>query len=286
MSLGAGGGNTHLLYHLSALAVLPQAMGGKQACVVIIDTDNKLSVSRLLAQMKLLLNRHHLATSTEPAPDEMFHNEALQAIKHVHIFRPQSLASTIATIDSLPVHLFNQNRHYSFDREVAFIAVDSISAFYWQDRAETEDATFLATTTKQSSAAQTSACFQLSTSLKAASKALDCLSIITTWYLGSQAKVSEGMNLRSYRPQIPALQVTLRLVVHRLPVRKFPTGLSLANVVREAPERLKAVKEGKFECFVDDFGVEERLLRQLSGGGFGFRIMDDGLFIDAQEPEG
>jgi DNA-repair protein XRCC2 len=56
--------------------------------------------------------------------------------------------------------------------------------------------------------------------------------------------------------------------------------------LREAAVRQKAVEEGKFECFVNEWGLEERLLRRLNGGGFGFRIVDDGLLVEEIEDDG
>jgi DNA-repair protein XRCC2 len=215
--------------------------------------------------------------------DESLLTETVAALKHIHIFHPQSLTTTIATLDALPDYLFNQGRHYSFDREVAFIALDSASAFYWQDRSETENATFLAKTTSSSGSSQSSAYFQLATALKSATKTFNCPAIFTTWYLGPQHRHGDGPTSRSFRPQIPPLPANLRLVIHRLPVRKFPAGLSLDGALREAGERQKAVAEARFECFVNEWGLDERLLRRLNGSNFEFRILNDGLLVEEKK---
>ena len=286
LSFSPGGGKTHLLYHLSVLAVLPRDLGGRQACIVIVDTDGKFSVSRLAAQIQLQLRGQQPPETEGGLADEAIREVVISALKHIHIFRPQSLASTIATIDALPTYLLKQTRHYSFDREVAFVALDSASAFYWQDRSETEDATFLAKTTTFSPAGQTSAFFQLATAIKSVARSFDCPAIFTSWYLGPQQRQGDGASSKSLRPQIPPLQADLRLVLRRLPVRKFPPGLSLEGALREAAVRREAVEEGKFECFVNEWGLEERLLRKLHGGGFGFRTVNDGLVVeDAMENE-
>lgn len=54
--------------------------------------------------------------------------------------------------------------------------------------------------------------------------------------------------------------------------------ISVESAQREARDRLKAVEEGKFECFVNEWGVDERSLRRLqsAGGGFEFKILEDG----------
>ena len=278
MSLGAGDGKTHLLYHLCALAVLPRSMSGKQECVVIVDTDGKFAITRLAAQIQLLLHLHSVE-ATHDLSEERLNIETASVLKHIHIFRPQNLASTIATLDSLPSYLFNQDRHYSFDREVAFIALDSASAFYWQDRSETENAAFHAKTEASNAGNQISDCFKVAAALKRASKMFGCPAIFTTWYLGPQQKAGDGMVPRAFRPQIRPLQASLRLVVHRVPVRKFPAGLNLDGALREAADRQKAVAEGRFECFVNEWSAEEGPLRQQSSGTFEFRILVDGLMV-------
>jgi hypothetical protein len=283
MSIGPGDGKTHLLYQLCALAVLPRSMNGKQECVVIIDMDGQFAIPKLAAQIQLLLH-HQSIESMQDLSEQRLGAELISTLKHVHIFRPQNLGSTIATLDSLPTYLFNQNRHYSFDREVAFIALDSASAFYWQDRSEVENAAFLAKTqASRATSNQTSDYFNLATALKRASKAFDCPTIFTTWYLGPQQKARDGMVTRAFRPQIRPLQASLRLVVHRVPVRKFPAGLSLDEALREAADRQKAVGEGRFECFVNEWSSDERSLREPGSGGFDFRIVGDGLVVQEDE---
>lgn len=282
MSLAPGGGKTHLLYHLCAQAVLPSHLNGKQACVIVVDTDGKFAVSRLAAQIQHLLRTRYPDLFNAEGTQENLDDETLTALKHVHIFRPQSLASTVATLDFLPNYLFNSTRHHSFDRQVGFIAIDTASAFYWQDRAETEDAAFLASTaatTGSKPPPPQSGYVNLASSLKSASRTFDCPVIITSWYLSPLPPSNQhSQNSRSFRAQLPALQPDLRLVVHRLPIRKFPRGISVEQALREASDRQKAVEEGKFECFVNEWGLDERTLRGI-GGGFGFRIRSEGIVV-------
>ena len=273
-SIAPGGGKSHLLYHLTALAILSTHHAGNQACVIILDTDNAFSITRLANQLKLLLIRNAgPETETSEAP---INETILSALLHVHIFRPQSLASLIATLDSLPTYLFDKTKHYSFDREVAFVAIDSLSTFYWQDRAETEDAAFLATTTTTTLTKPQAAYSTLSTSLKVTTITFTCPAIVTNWHLGPHQQE------RSFRPTLPGLSPALRLVVERLPVRKFPPGIGIEQAQREAEDRQKAVDEAKFECTVNDWGVDERVLRKLQAAGsrFIFQINAQGVVID------
>jgi len=221
------------------------------------------------------------------------------ALRHVHIFRPQSLVSTVATLDSLPNYLFDKSKHFSFDRRVGLLALDSASAFYWLEKAEEEDAAFLAATSsirepqgqKPPGAKTVSEYTALATALKSASKVFSCPVVITTWHLGPTASTaqfhagSSSSSSRSLRPSLPAPMATLptlRLVMQRKAVRKFPPGVRVEEALREAGDRLKAVEEGRFEANVCEWGVEERTLAELKrlGGGFGLKIGREGVVVE------
>jgi len=286
-SLAPGGGKTHVLYHLTALAVLPISHGGKQACAIIIETDDSFSVQRLGQQLSILLNRsRHTKLSENELNDSIF-----LCLKHVHVFRPQSLPSTIVTLDSLPTYLFDKTRHHSFDRPVGFIALESASAFYWQHRADEEDAALLATTTPANNApSKPSGYAQLGAALKAASATFSCPVVFTSWHLGPAPTSTHSGNpeARSLRTSIPAplsQLPTLRLIVQRVPVRKLPSGISVEEALREASDRQKAVEEGKFEAMVNEWGLDERTLQKLQrqGAGFSFRITDDGVLFESSQ---
>ena len=278
-SLHPGSGATHILYHLTAIAVLPRDCSGRQSCAVIFDTDGHFDVDRLVTQLRLII------AGNNPSDDSTIDvgTAILQALRHVHILRPQSLASLTGTLEDLPTYLFNPARHFSLDRQVSFIAIDSASAFYWQDRAETEDGAFYAKTSGDPSAvAPQSGYVALSAALKKSCGALQCPAIFTSWYLGPTSTTPHAS--RSFRPSLPApfsTLPTLRLACQRVPVKKFPPMISVEGAQREAADRQRAVEEGKYECFVNEWGVDERTLRRLQGvgGGFEFKITDDGIQI-------
>lgn len=265
MSLAPDNGATHLLYHLCMQAILPADVGGKNACAVLIDADGTFSVPHLAKQLQLVLERRYV---DKAVVDSTIHH----LLKHVHIFRPRNLASTVATIDSLPAYLFDADRHYSFDRAVAFIAIHSASTFYWQDRLEVEDAQILSP-----GESRPSGYVALASSLQTACRALDCPGIVSRWHLGPGPAHSQNASTRSFRPALPGFSPTLRLVVQRVPVRKFPPGISVEDARREAEDRQRAVDEGKFECFVNESGgSSERVRMRLEEAGFGFRIRGGG----------
>lgn len=276
-SIHPGAGPIHLLYHLTALAALPRDCGGRQSCAVIFDTDGDFDVERLVSQLRLVI------TTNQSLEEATVDNDAtiLHALRQVHILRPQSLASLTATLEALSSYLFNPNHHFSFDRQVSFIAIDSASAFYWQDRAETEDAAFFAKTSGEpGAAAPQSGYAALTTALKRVCGTLQCPAIFTSWHLGPKTTASHAS--RSFRPPLPApfsTLPTLRLACQRVPVRKFPPMISVDGAQKEAADRRKAVEEGTFECFVNEWGLDERTLRKFQsvGGGFEFKIMESGI---------
>lgn len=287
-SLHPGGGKTHLLYHLTALAVLPSTLGGKQAAVIIIDTDGRFSTPRLAQQIKRqAFLRLKESSTTSKAEDIM-----LLSLKHVHIFSPQSLSSATATINSLPAYLFNSTKHHSFDRTINFIALDSASTFYWQHRTDTDDAALNSSTSTGSSKAtsQPSGYGLLAAALRNATRIFNTALIFTSWHLGpvNDANSNPSPDAQSFRPSLPspwAQLPTLRLVVQRAAVRKLPVEISVEDALRESETRRKVVDKGKVECFVNEFGVDESVMQKLRavGAGFDVYITVEGIAFDPVE---
>ena len=57
--------------------------------------------------------------------------------------------------------------------------------------------------------------------------------------------------------------------------------------MREAADRQKAVDAGTFECYVNEWNVDERTLQAVQnvGAGFGFGITSEGLYMEKERPE-
>ncbi|GAB7358806.1 hypothetical protein MBLNU230_g4030t1 [Neophaeotheca triangularis] len=268
------------------MATLPQQFGGQQATVAFIDTDSSYSVKRQARIMQDIVSRH-----PEP-PNHNSQDVVETALSHVHVFRPQSFLSLTATVQGLPTYFLDGDLHYSLDRRLAFIAIDSASAFYWQEKAESEEAAFLASTegAARRAGSTPTGYAQLSKILREACKTLNCPAIVTTRQLNAvQSKTRDYQHYgqeqeeNSVRPQLPALNPTLRLVVRRLPIRKLPPGIGVEDAAREAENRQKAVGEGKFECSVNQWDLDARTVGkvQRSGGdGFGFRVVEAGVECD------
>lgn len=153
-------GKTHLLYMITAQGVLPRQVGGRQGAVVVLDTDERFDVTRLYQIMAHQVKEGLRRPDTYEAGNVNDHAEIetmiQEALRQVHIFQPQSLASLVATAEALPRYLFQTPsstasagasmerdatadefpRHDSSDRVLHAVLLDSASAFYWEDRLE------------------------------------------------------------------------------------------------------------------------------------------------------
>ncbi|EGC45199.1 Rad51 family DNA repair protein [Histoplasma capsulatum var. duboisii H88] len=161
-------GKTHLLYYITAVAVLPDtyrnvALPGRNSAIVYLDTDFRFDAVRLREVAKgIVLERaaeqgvslpvtgsHYEGGNGDGDGDDDIDQLLHTALSHVHIFRPQSSVSLLATIQSIEHYLLRgtgtvegegegMHKHASHSRPLHSILLDSASAFYWQDRRELE----------------------------------------------------------------------------------------------------------------------------------------------------
>ncbi|GAB7328279.1 hypothetical protein MBLNU13_g00285t1 [Cladosporium sp. NU13] len=251
-----GSGTTHIIYLLTATAILPTSLGGKDSCVTILDTDNTFSVPRLVQQLRLAL------------PPDSPRSTIATALSNVHIFRPQSLASLHATLQSLPEY-FLKGSHPSTHRPLSFLALDSLTAFHWQTKAAEEDRAFVnqhppGSESPVSAEATTATTPQpdLPTLLKSTATALATPLILTT----------HSVAINTPHSALP----TLRLTASRRAVRNFPPTISVAEALREAGNRQRAVEASRWEVRVADSG-------NLRGTGFDFRITSEGVRVESEK---
>lgn len=128
-------GKTNLLYYLTALAVLPTNHRGQGTAMVWFDTDGRFSATRL---QEVMLGVVSLSITNEDDGESV----VLDALTHVHVFRPHSSRQLIETLDYLPFYLLDSTAHSSIRRRLGLLVLDSAAAFYWQDRFEAETARF------------------------------------------------------------------------------------------------------------------------------------------------
>ncbi|KXT05207.1 hypothetical protein AC578_8371 [Pseudocercospora eumusae] len=286
-------GKTSLMYQMVVTAVLPFHLGGRQAAIIFVDTDNHFSATRLAQQMRKTI----VTQAKEDFVDEESSSKVIEdSLKHVHVVRPQSLSALITTINDLPNYLFDPRKHKSFDRAIGFITLDSASAFYWQSRADAENAALQASFKMKDSATkvqqQSTGYNQLAASLKNTSRILSAPVIYTTRDFNPPQKTSRGghssaffmSESHSIRPSLPPpwpSLPTLRLIVRRAPIRSLPAEVTVEDAIQETEMRQKVVAQGKFECFVNEWGLDERTLQNLreKGNMFDFFVTSQGIKI-------
>lgn len=297
MSNTAAAGKTQLLYSLIAAGVLPSSSSPPTphrppGAVVVIDTDNRFDVERLV---QVMTSQYRSAaadgTTTTDSPVEVLHG-----LQHIHIFRPQSLASLLSTLRSLPDYLLDMTQHSSAHRSLSLLAVDSMTAFYWPERSEQEMA-YLASEEGEQGLRQTRNTYsEIVTALRHIQATFACPVVATSWSLsGSRAKsavssLGSSNSPTSTRPLLPGVwnqYVTARLLVSRENVRKFPAGLTAEQAERDRIQRQEVLQRSRFRAEVDWWVAEswpearkQGLVREARLRGLGFIIRHDSVLID------
>ncbi|KAF2024953.1 hypothetical protein EK21DRAFT_15533, partial [Setomelanomma holmii] len=130
----SGAGKTSLVYLIIAYTVLPRSLpfsvplGGHDAAIVVFDPLHHLSVPRL-AQVMLNLIISKTGKDIDEATKINIRSIVARSLTHVHILRPQSWPSLLATLRSLPDILFDGTRHKSMHRRIHSLVLKDIDAF-------------------------------------------------------------------------------------------------------------------------------------------------------------
>ncbi|KAJ6575230.1 P-loop containing nucleoside triphosphate hydrolase protein, partial [Mycena capillaripes] len=123
----SGSGKTQLLYLLLATCIIPSSKGGWGKAAVIFDTEGTFDARRF---HDVLLFRLVRAFSRTNASSDDAQLAAATALHKLHVFHPASSAQLAASIYNLPAY----QKANMPDADIALVAVDSMSAFYWPDR--------------------------------------------------------------------------------------------------------------------------------------------------------
>ncbi|KAI6132736.1 hypothetical protein EV401DRAFT_217110 [Pisolithus croceorrhizus] len=133
----ASSGKTHLLYQLLLYFMLPWAKSGSPlssladqgTSAIIYDLDSSFDVLRFRC---LLAKR---ISCLFPIFGTTEHAELVQAsLRRLHIFRPKSLSQLAASLKYLPSYHTTRMP----GNEIGFLAIDSISTYYWLERLREE----------------------------------------------------------------------------------------------------------------------------------------------------
>ncbi|KAJ7361625.1 hypothetical protein DFH08DRAFT_844708 [Mycena albidolilacea] len=122
----SGSGKTQLLYLFLAMCIVPRSLGGWEKAAVVFDTQS-FDIRNF---RRVLLSRLVPAFSRFQTSSDDAQLLAETALRKLHIFCPSSTAQLATSIYNLPAY---QKTHMP-DADIALVAVDSLSAFYWPDR--------------------------------------------------------------------------------------------------------------------------------------------------------
>ncbi|KAJ7492515.1 hypothetical protein FB451DRAFT_1218610 [Mycena latifolia] len=125
-------GKTQLLSLLLATCIMPPShhethLGGWGKAAVVFDTEGTFDARQF---HDLLLFRLARALSRSNASSDDAQLLALASLRRLHVFSPASSAQLAASIYHLPAYHTAQMP----DADIALVAVDSLSAYYWPDR--------------------------------------------------------------------------------------------------------------------------------------------------------
>lgn len=271
-------GKTNLLYHLTAQAVLSDAFSSKRCAVVWLDTDGQFSVNRLLA-----IAQRQLSQSDPSISSTSLSQTCLEALKHVHVFRPQSSSQLLSTLENLSSYLLSEtsSKHFSTHHSLSLLILDSASTFVWQDRGATDMAR-LETGTETPGGDSTTPSTKIITELKAIQARFDCTVIFTTT---SPLSVRPKPNQTPTEPAAISpwtAFATLSLYMSRIAVPQFAPHLRIDECIRDAEARRMATAQSRFMVTVAEpptgfgTGKEKEKLRALGKDRFIMKVGEDG----------
>ncbi|KAF3427319.1 hypothetical protein E2986_00336 [Frieseomelitta varia] len=124
-------GKTLLLSQMLAKCILPNCheIKGCNASAVLINTDHHFQISKLVELMSNIANAVNTVSFTTDTVDVKFDKIAVikNSLRNLHVincYDSEQFAVTLRTLNNI----FIENT------KIALLAIDSITAYYWQDR--------------------------------------------------------------------------------------------------------------------------------------------------------
>ena len=225
-------GKTEFLYRATAQLLLHSPNSSypnspSEGAVIWIDIGNRFSISRLYAIQSDLLE------VSEDYGDLRFPRSTLAkaSLQHLHVFRPQSAESLLATIKNLSNYLTTPNSRPSFSRPLRGIVLSDISSFYWQQRQDEAERSTI--NGAYSSSLLVDHWRDLVKELKEIQDLFGCAIISSNTAL---LKPSPGEELTGYRSHLPAVWnnfVTTRVILEKKISQgeKFGHGISVEEAL-------------------------------------------------------
>ena len=238
---------------------------------------------------------HHVfsacSTSSSALPKQETSSVVSDSLSHLHVFRPQSSSSLLATLASLSSYLLSSpSTHLSTSRRLGLLAINDLSAFLWQDRLDADEETAL----PASNHAEKANSFLLLeryrnfiSLLRSIQHLFSCTIVATNWGLAPVTSVAKHPALRPHLPSVWNQFCTIQIVVERNRVSKFGPGLSAAEAKIEGMQRWEVVEKSGFSGWVNWWGSEswrEEVREGMDGlkfqGRFSFKVTGDGIKVD------
>ncbi|CAD6587011.1 MAG: hypothetical protein CYPHOPRED_003760 [Cyphobasidiales sp. Tagirdzhanova-0007] len=264
------------------------AIGGRQKAVSVLDCDGRFSVERTYQLVRSHLTRRvqeHAATIpalySAAASSEDLHEETLRSLERVHLFTIASSVSLAATLLQLPAY-FQQK---SAD-ELAFVLIDNISAFYWQDRYQAEQEK---NAPKGNPSSTTSSMKNILQAINLLREKYGVVTVLTNWAFPNQGDRQPTSNSPFYRQHLPkpypspfslgldgstaslpsvdplhpftrqsstTFHITHHLTLHALQAKVVDGSASLENAEKEEPFRSMDQQEIGSRAFLRIPGIE------------------------------
>ncbi|VDB99779.1 unnamed protein product [Peniophora sp. CBMAI 1063] len=244
---GPASGKTHLLYQLVSTCVLPVNSGGWNKAAIVYDADQTFDIKRLYQLMRRRVERQ----SRSQRDDIDAHAVVMTALRNLRLFPVASTIQLAASISSLPTY----HAQYLPTSEIALLAIDSMSAFYWQDRFTGEKRRPRNTTRSYGhmDSADGSALHRVLVALEKIRISHGPVIVMTNW--GIHADTSSPLFYRQHLPAFPELPpqsagayptLTHCIALHRNMPVKLPSGSLPASMEsRQADERPRSRPEVK-----------------------------------------
>ncbi|KAL8889805.1 MAG: hypothetical protein Q9192_005961, partial [Flavoplaca navasiana] len=254
-------GKTQLLYHIITRLLLPLSynnipLAGKNTAIILLDLRSNFSLLRLRDVISNYI-RSCLPQDVPPLEKESIIALIHDLLHHLHVFRPQSSASFLSTLQSVEKYVLDLQAHISANRTVGAVVISGIDAFIHQDRLEDVDGGHQHSpnnsTKNPLSIPHSHQRFRdIIAQLRNIQHIFSTPVIATSLAFASLSyhHLSNGQQvpiLPSHLPPPWRNFVTVRLICGRERVRKFQYGVSVLEVQgREAAMRQEAVEKGNF----------------------------------------
>lgn len=307
-----GSGKTHILYHIAALSTLPEmyldtTLNGKAAAVIVLDNDGRFDVHRLRKIMESHIKR--CCEGPNHVSEEDIASIIDSALMHIHIYHPSSSENMISILEEVFVYLLDQTKHHSGQRRLDAILIDSLGAFYWQDRmnelgpGSDGDQTGLGLdkTYRRLHEVLSKVCLKFGAFVVAANWGLRPINNLREGNLGTATNRSDRgchVDLTSAKEvcmplcQLPpswSASVDYRFIVSRNRPPPFPHRITLENARRMQLEREGALRSIGFVGRLDHRSLRVELPPEPGWGGengfkFHYQIAEQGILF-ANDPD-